>query len=61
MEASEERLRIVSGVFNLVRIGVSMSSAELSKKEMTVLSAVRNTLWTVNQESLTKQHHMLEE
>lgn len=39
----QERLRIVSGVLNLDIIGVSMSSAELSKNESTVLSAVRKT------------------
>ena len=44
MDASKERLRIVSGVLNLDIIGVSMSSAELSKNERTVLSAVRKTM-----------------
>ena len=43
IDASEHRLKIVSGVLNRVMMGLSMSSAELSKKEITVLSAVRNT------------------
>lgn len=38
---SDERLKIVSGALKRVIIGVSISSAELSKNEMTVLSAVR--------------------
>jgi len=41
MEASQERRRMVSGVASRLRIGVSMSSAEVSKKEITVLSTVR--------------------
>lgn len=48
MEASGERRRIVSGVFSLDRIGDSMSSAELSKNERTVLSAVRKTTKTIS-------------
>lgn len=49
MDASELRLIIVSGLFNLVRMGVSISSAELSKNEMTVLSAVRKTTHAVSE------------
>lgn len=49
MEASELRLIIVSGLFNLVRMGVSTSSAELSKNDMTVLSAVRKTTAVVSE------------
>lgn len=48
MDASEVRLRIVSAVFNLMRIGVSISSAELSKNDMTVLSAVRKTVSSIS-------------
>lgn len=50
MDASELRLIIVSGLFNLVRMGVSISIAELSKNEMTVLSAVRKTTNAVSEE-----------
>lgn len=39
IEASQERRRIVSGVASLVRRGVSISSADDSKNEITVLSA----------------------
>ena len=38
MEASQDLLRIVSGVLNRPRIGSSISSADDSKKDMTVLS-----------------------
>lgn len=48
MDASEVRLRIVSAVFNLMRIGISISSAELSKNDMTVLSAVRKTVSNIS-------------
>jgi hypothetical protein len=39
MDASQDRLRMVSGEAKRVRIGSSISSAEDSKNEMTVLSA----------------------
>lgn len=54
MEASEERRRIVAGVFSLDRIGVSMSSAELSKNERTVSSAVRKTTNTISTRPLQR-------
>lgn len=54
MEASGTRLKIVSGVFNLVNIGDSISSAELSKNERAVLSAVRKTIRAVRQGGLVK-------
>lgn len=38
MEASHDLLRIVSGVLSRARIGCSISSAEDSKNDMTVLS-----------------------
>lgn len=39
MEASQDRRRMVSGVLIRARIGISTSSAEDSKKDITVLSA----------------------
>lgn len=38
MDASHDRRRMVSGVLSRVKIGVSISSAEASKNEITVLS-----------------------
>jgi len=38
IDASQERRRIVSAVLSLFKRGVSTSSAEDSKKEITVLS-----------------------
>lgn len=60
MEASGIRLKIVSGVFSLVNIGVSTSSAEFSKKERAVLSAVRKTTRAVSRVGLAKSRTLAE-
>ena len=54
IDASHDRLRMVSDVLNRCRIGSSMSSAEDSKKDMTVLSTFEFNQHSINVEELSE-------